>query len=268
MSAATGVAARRAAGAPFMRVFEHNWLNFRRTWRGYTFTSIVSPILFLTAMGLGLGPLVDRASGGVNGVPYLDFLAPGLLVTTAMQAGAGEMTYPILGKIMWNRIYEAMLSTRLRVADVLVGELAWTTFRLSSVSLLFFVVMTFFGIPRASYSFLCVFAGILTGLAFATPVMAFTATRRRDSGFAALNRFVINPLFLFGGAFFPITKLPFFLQVVAWLTPLYHGVDLSRGLTRGTITPAAAAVDVAVLLAYVVGGVLLAVRNLQARLVE
>ena len=217
-------------------------------------------------MGLGLGTLVNRGSGGIGGIPYRDFLAPGLLVTTAMQAASGEMTYPILGKIMWDHIYDAMLSTRLRVVDLLFGELAWTTFRLTTVSVLFYVVMLVFGIPRSPLAVLSIFAGILTGLAFAAPILAYTATRRGDNGFAALQRFIITPLFLFAGAFFPVTKLPLFLQVVAWATPMFHGVELSRGLSLGTLSVGPAAVHIAVLFAYIAVGTAIAHRNLTRRL--
>jgi lipooligosaccharide transport system permease protein len=123
-----------------------------------------------------------------------------------------------------------------------------------------------FGMINSPLALVAIGAGTLTGLAFAAPIFAFTATRGNDSGFAALTRFIITPLFLFGGAFFPVTRLPLPLQVVAELTPLYHGVELSRGATLGTLSAGPAALHLAVLLAYIGVGTLLAGRNLRRRL--
>jgi lipooligosaccharide transport system permease protein len=105
-------------------------------------------------------------------------------------------------------------------------------------------------------------------LAFATPIMAFTATRRDDSGFASIFRFVITPLFLLGGAFFPLSKLPLFLQAVAWVTPLAHGVALCRGLVLGHLVIGEAALHVAVMAVYVVAGLIVARILFQRRLAK
>ena len=91
-------------------------------------------------MGLGLGGLVNRGSGGVGGVPYIDFLTPGLLAAVTMQTAAFECTYPLLGKIQWDHIYDAMLATPLAVRDLLIGEIAWVTVRLLLVSSIFWIV--------------------------------------------------------------------------------------------------------------------------------
>ncbi len=104
--------------APVLRVLEHNALVYRRTYRGTLFTTFLSPVLFLTAMGLGLGALVDRQAGAaLGGVPYLAFLAPGLLAASAMQTGAFENTFPVMAKTTWWKTYDAMLATPLAVRD-------------------------------------------------------------------------------------------------------------------------------------------------------
>jgi len=237
------------------RVFEHNALAYRRVWRGSVLVSFISPIFFLTAMGVGLGGLVNHNRGGVGGVPYRDFLAPGLLVATAMQTAAVEMTYPILAKIVWWKTYDAILATPLAVRDLVLGELAWITARTALVAVIFFAVMQFVGATRSPLAPLAIGAGILTGVAFAAPIMAFSASQRGvGNGFAALTRFVITPLFLFAGTFFPLDRLPAVLQLVAWLTPLAHGVALSRGLSLGRISAGEAVIHVAVPLAYVAAG--------------
>ncbi len=241
-----------------LHVVEYNALVFRRIWRGSIAVSFFTPVFFMAAMGLGLGTLVNRSNGGVDGVPYLEWLAPALVAAATMQTAAVEAMYPILAKIMWDKTYEAALATRLTIPDILRGEIVWLVLRMSIVSLMFYVVMLAFGVIHSLESLLTIPAAILTGLAFATPIMSFTATRRNDSGFAAINRFVIIPLYLLAGTFFPITKLPLALQFVAWATPLAHGVALCRGVVLGNISGFDALLHIAVLLAYFVGGLLIA----------
>jgi lipooligosaccharide transport system permease protein len=254
------------AGA--LHVVEYDALVFRRVWRGTIMTTFLNPLFFLAAMGLGLGAFVNRGAGGIGGVPYLDFLAPGLLATSTMQTAAGECMYPLLGKLMWDRTYEAILATPIRVGDVILGEVAWVTLRVLMVSTIFFVVMIFFGVVHSPLTLLVIPAAVLTGLAFATPIMAFTATRHDDSGFANIFRFVIMPLFLLGGAFFPLTKLPLVLQGIAWLTPLAHGVALCRSLVLGNTAAGDAVLHVLVMVAYVIGGFFLARMLLIRRLAK
>ena len=239
-------------------VVEHNAMVFRRVWRGSIMVSFFTPLFFLGAMGLGLGSFVNRGAGGVGGVPYIDFLAPGLIAAATMQTAAFECMYPILGKIMWDRIYDAMLATPLRVGEVLAGEVSWVLLRTLMVSTLFWVVMVLFGVARTPESLLVIPAAVLNGLAFATPILAFTARQRNDGGFATIGRFVVTPLFLLGGAFFPLSKLPLFLQAVAWVTPLAHGVALCRGLVLGNIGTGDALGHTAVMAGYLVVGFILA----------
>jgi lipooligosaccharide transport system permease protein len=222
----------------------------------------------LAAMGLGLGGLVNRGSGGVGGVPYIDFLAPGLLAATTMQTAAGECTWPILGKIMWDRIYDAMLTTPLAVRDLLIGEVAWVAVRLLMVASIFWVVMAVFGVAHTPESLLAIPAATLSGLAFATPLIAFTATQKSDAVMGTLFRLIITPLFIFGGAFFPISSLPLVLQAVAWATPLAHGVALSRGLVLGSLGFPEAGLHIGVLLVYTIAGFVVAEPLLVRRLVK
>jgi lipooligosaccharide transport system permease protein len=251
-----------------LHVVEYNAVVFRRLWRGNIMVSFFTPLFFLTAMGVGLGTLVNRGSGGVNGVPYVDYLAPGLIACAAMQTAAVEAMYPILARIMWDRMYEAMLATPLAVRDLVVGEISWFALRLLMVSAIFWFVMTIFGVGHFPQSTLVIPLAALTGLAFAAPVMAFTATRRNDNGFAAIQRFVIMPLYLFGGAFFPISHLPLPLQWVAWATPLAHGVALCRGVVLGNLGVREALVHLLVLLAFIAGGTVLSYVLLRRRILK
>ncbi len=212
------------------RVLQRNLLVYRRTWRGSLFGSFLTPLLYLTAMGIGLGQLVGKGGTALpGGVDYLHFLGPGILASTCMQTASFESTYPIMGKISWRRNYEAILATPMEVHHLLIGELGWIGFRLMTMSTVFLIVLTLFGIPRSPLALLAIPFAMLTGLAFAAPIIAFAATRHNDSGFAALFRFVINPLFLFSGTFFPVSSLPDAIEGIAAATPLYHGVALVRG---------------------------------------
>lgn len=251
------------------RVIEHRALQYRRTFRASIFGSFGIPALFLAAMGFGLGGYVDRSADAVlGGVSYLQFLAPGLLASSLMQTGSFEATFPILGGLQWNRIFHAMVATPLRARDVAIGNLIWIALRLTLVGTIFGIVIVAFGASRTAMIVLAVPVAVLTGIAFAAPIMAFTATQRTPDRFATIFRFGITPLFLFSGTFFPIESLPREIQPVAWLSPLWHGVAVCRGLMLGTIgdEPLLAIVHVAILLLIATVGALLAVRAVNARL--
>ena len=276
MTASTGTPTRNATGvAGIGHVFEHRLLTYRRTFRASLFSSFLTPALFLAAMGVGIGGYVDR--GGVNqalgGVPYIAFLAPGLLVSSAMQAASFEATFPIIAGLVWSRIYHAMYATPITPRDVALGNILWFGARLLLITTIFTAIIVAFG---AAVSPMIVFAipvAILTGLAFATPIAAFSATQRTPDRFAAIFRFGITPLFLFSGTFYPVESLPAFVQPLAWITPLYHGVVLARGFALGTfgtaaLPPAQALLHVAVLLAFIVVGTLATIRTVRAKLVR
>jgi lipooligosaccharide transport system permease protein len=232
-------------------------------------TSFLNPVLFLTAMGLGLGSFVDRnGSEPLGDVRYVVFLAPGLLAATCMQTAATEATYPVMAAIKWIRTYHGMLATPLRVVDVLRGHLAYMAARLAQTAALFFVVMLAFGAVRTPAAVLAIPAAALTGLAFATPLTAFAATIERDSGFPAVFRFVIMPMYLFSGTFFPVAQLPDLLEVVAFVTPLWHGVELCRDLALGDLHLLGGVGHVVYLCAWATGGYLLAARQFTKRLVD
>lgn len=250
-----------------LRVLEHNLIVYRRTWKGSIFQSFLGPVLFLTAMGFGLGSLISRGpSRTVEGLSYVAFLAPALLAATAMQTAFVETTFPIMARIQWERTYEGMLATPLRIFDVLAGEFGWLALRLGLGSVAFFLVMVLFGTVHSALGLVAVLVAVLTGLAFAAPILAWTATRRTTESFALIGRFLITPLFLLGGVFFPIHQLPQVVQGIAWLTPLAHGVALARSLSAGVLAPSAA-IHLAVLLIYAAVGIGAARITLQRRLV-
>ena len=158
-----------------------------------------------------------------------------------MQAGSFEAAFPILGGLQWNKIFHAMFATPIRPRDIALGNIAWIAIRLTMVATIFAIVIVAFGASRSPLIVLAIPAAVLTGLAFATPIMAFTATQRTPDRFAAMFRFGITPLFLFSGTFYPIESLPAFLQPIAWISPLWHGVDACRDPDAGHARPRSAA---------------------------
>lgn len=259
--------------AHMARVVELRALEYRRTFRASIFSSFLNPVLFLLAMGVGLGTYVDRSGTAVQslaGLSYLQFLAPGLLAATTMQAAAFESTFPIIGGLTWQKTFHAMYATPLSPRDIVLGNLAWIAIRLASIAAIFTIVMALFGAAASPLILLAIPAGVLTGMAFAAPIAAFAATQRTPEKFNAVFRFGITPLFLFSGTFFPISNLPAAIQPIAWLSPLWHGVELSRRLALGTIgeAPALAVAHVAVLVAVFAIGSVWAFRTVEARLVR
>jgi lipooligosaccharide transport system permease protein len=249
------------------RVWHRNWLVYRRLWHRSLAFGFLQPVLFLTAMGLGLGTLMTSDDlSAFGGFTYVVWLGPGLLAAMAMQTATFESTYPIMNKIMWGRNYEAMLSTPLQIRNIVWGELGWSAFRIGSLAVVFLVVLFLFGVPRSPMAILAIPFSILIGVAFAACLIAFTATQKNDVGFSAVFRFVINPLFLFSGTFFPLTQLPEGLQLVAWATPLFHGVELVRGSILGTLEPGPAVLHLAYLLTMFAIGAWLAERTLTRRM--
>jgi lipooligosaccharide transport system permease protein len=253
------------------RVFEYRLLSYRRTFRSSIFNSFVGPALFLAAMGVGLGTYVDASdTAALSGVSYLAFLAPGLLAATAMQTASFEATFPIMGGLVWNRVYHAMYATPIRPSDIALGNLAWIGFRVLLVSSVFVLVTALFGAAESPLIVLAIPVAVLTGLAFAGPIAAFSATQRTVEKFNAVFRFGITPLFLFSGTFFPIDSLPAFLQPIAWLTPLYHGVALSRALSLGYAAdePLVMLAHALILCAFAALGAYAAVRTFERKLVR
>jgi lipooligosaccharide transport system permease protein len=248
-----------------LRSFEYWMYSYRRVWRGSVVTSIVGPVLYLTALGVGLGKLVNRGAG--VGVPYLDYVAPGILAATAMQLATFESAYPVMAAIRWTRQYFAMLATPLRTRDVLFGHQLYVAARLGVVAAIYLVILAGFGALESPYAILAWPAAILVGLAHSAPVSAFSAWLERDEGMNALFRFVIMPLFLFSGTFFPVTRLPHGAREIAYATPLWNGVDLIRHLTLGTASLWPSLAHVAYLALWIAGGLVIAARSYARKLV-
>ncbi|MCA1781978.1 MAG: ABC transporter permease [Intrasporangiaceae bacterium] len=245
----------------------YHWLLFRRTLRGVLISRFLLPVLFLASMGLGVGSLVDSASGGVDGIPYLLYVVPGLVMVTAMQTAVNESTWPVMGFVKWNQFYRAMLNAPHSVGDTLRAHWLMIAFNVATSALAFTIIAALFGGVRSWWSLLGVPIAVLTGMAFSTPLFIIAAKADNDSIYSAVFRLVVTPLMLFSGAFFPIEQLPVWMQPVAWATPLWHGIELGRAAFLGGPVPGLWWVHMGVLGAYIIVGAVIARRAMQQRMV-
>ncbi|MCP4303915.1 MAG: ABC transporter permease [bacterium] len=251
-----------------MLVVERHARVYRRTWRGSVISTFANPILYLLAMGLGLGSLVDQGGGSVQlDHDYLTWLAPGLLAAATMMTATGESLYPVMAGMKWNKYYSDALSTPVSTHDLVVGHFGWLTLRVLFTAVVFSGVMVTFGSIGFSRVLLVIPPSVLAGLAFAGPVTAYAARLEKETGLSAVFRFVITPLFLFSGIFFPIEQLPDWMEPIAYATPLWHGVELTRASALGIETALHPAVHIAVMVAFLAVGAAIANRLFHKRLV-
>jgi len=240
-----------------IRVWESHFTLYRTIWKSNVMGAFLQPLMYLVGMGIGVGALVDRGDGSdslLDGLTYFEFLAPALLATTAMMISAGEALWPVMGGFRWQRTFHAQAASPLSPAEITGGLALWQMTRsLIAVSGVAAVLAAFEG-TRSWGLLLAIPFGGLTGVAFAAPITAWSATRERENSFPMVMRFVIMPLFLFGGAFYPIDQLPEAVQPFAKLTPLWHGVELCRGAVHGRLGVAEAFVHVVVLAAFALTG--------------
>jgi lipooligosaccharide transport system permease protein len=244
---------------------------FKRTWRGSVISYFLLPFLYLAAMGVGLGGFVDKHAGpaALGGSTYLAFIAPGLLATTAMQTGVFESTYPVMSGFKWHKFYFSMAATPLTAADILLAQLGFVAFRIVLSCGVFLGVMAGFGALHSWWGGLVAVAvSVLLGLAFAAPITGLAARLKNENGFSLIFRLGLLPMFLFSGAFFPISRLPTAVAWLAYVTPVWHGVDLSRMLTLGHVEWWPAVGHVAYILVWVLAGWFYAVRGFHFRLIK
>ena len=251
------------------------WLmRYRRIWPSTVVSSFLAPLLYLAGLGYGLGSLVDGPGGGaINGVAYVAFVATGLVAAQTMMTGSWEATYNVLAPIKWTYNYYAMLATPIRVVDLVRGQLVYILIRMTMVAGVFTAVATALGAMNGVWVPAVVVVAVLTGMGFAACTFAYSAgITDSGQGFNILQRFVIMPMFLFSGTFFPLEQLPTGLQAVAWVSPLTHAVALTRAFGLGPdsplwLEPWRFAVHLAVLVAMIAVGYALAVRRLTKRMV-
>jgi lipooligosaccharide transport system permease protein len=215
---------------------ERNAILQRRGWP-VILSGFVEPLLYLLAIGFGVGSLVG-ATIVVSGHPvrYAVFVAPAMMASSAMNGAIYETSFNFFYKLKYIKLYDAVLATPLGVADIALGEIAWALLRGTLYALGFIVVMAALGLAISPWALLALPAATLIGFSFAA-VGTATSTFVRTWQDFDLVLTVLIPMFLFSATFYPITAYPGPLQVMVQLSPLYHGVDLLRSLTTGSIGP-------------------------------
>ncbi|GAA1449475.1 ABC transporter permease [Leifsonia poae] len=221
-------------------VAEHRFRVMRSYLQTVLMTAFGYPLLYLFAMGIGLGSLVSHNLGdeGVDGVSYLAFVAPALLCTAAVTIASEEFTYPVMLGFKWNPTFYGMNAAPIAPGQIIDGIVISVVARLLAASIIYYAVMLLFGAVPLPTGFLAIPVAVLGGLAFGVPVMAYVATLEQDTGqLAMLMRFVLLPMTLFSGTFFPLSSMPPFLQWIGWISPLWHSTELARVFTYGSPEP-------------------------------
>ncbi|MFT2752141.1 ABC transporter permease [Clavibacter sp. Sh2088] len=219
---------------------EHRLLGIRAYLGTALATGIASPYVYLYALGVGLATVVDQGTGANQalGVSFLVFVAPALLATSAMTVASEEFSYPIFGGFKWNPVFQAMNASPLTPAQIVDGQVIGVAIRMAPTCIAYFGFMLLFGAVPLGTGFLAIGAAVLTGMAIGVMLMAYVATLTQDTGqIAMVMRFVITPLSLFSGTFFPLTQFPVWLQWIGWISPLWHGTELGRVATYGMQEP-------------------------------
>jgi lipooligosaccharide transport system permease protein len=211
------------------RVWRRDARNFSKLWRGALLPTFLDPLFYLFAMGFGLGTYLAT----IQGIPYKNFIAPGLIASAAMWSAVFETTYNVYIKMNENRLYDALVATPVEVPDLVTGELAWSATRSLVYGSSFLVVITAFGLIDSWWALAIPPFLLLGGACFAVIGMWFTALVPKIDLYSYFFTLFVTPMFLFAGIFFPLDKLPGGLEIVAWFTPLYHLVNLMRELATG-----------------------------------
>jgi lipooligosaccharide transport system permease protein len=198
--------------------------------------AIANPVLYLISIGLGVGTYIDKNTGGmgVDGVSYITFLAPALLATAAIQGAIDESVFPTLEGFKWNKTFFSMNSTPLSGNHIAMGVFYNSVIRVIFTAVVYWFVMLAFGVLEAPRAWLAIFTAVMAGAAFGAMMQALAGLLENENiFFTVLNRFVIMPLFLFSGTFYPLTNMPIYLQWIGWISPLWHATELGRWLTYG-----------------------------------
>lgn len=252
-----------------LRVTSWHLATYRRLWKVNVLSSLVQPTLYLLGLGVGVGSLVDRNAGSsavLGTSSYVAFVAPGLLVTTAMALAAGESMWPVMAGLKWQRGYHGIAATPLGAGDIVLGHATWIAIRCGIAAGSVACVLALFPDTRAWGLIPSVPVAMLVGIGFAMPIMALSVGAEVDGMFPAIQRFVIIPLFLFGGAFYPLSQLPTVVQWIAKFFPLWHGVVVARGFTTGAVDWPGVGGHLAYVAAWALAGIAITTHRLRGKL--
>lgn len=234
--------------------------------------SFGNPIIYLLAIGIGVGSLVDSNTGGngIYGVSYITFLAPALLATAAIQAAMDETSFPTLEGFLWNKSFYGMNSTQLTAGQIVDGIMIAAFVRAFLTSAAYLVVLWVFGAVTLAAMPLLFLVASFAGMSFGALMLAATSFVKEDEGFFAIvARFIVAPMFLFSGTFYPLEQMPVFLQWIGWISPLWHSTNFARSISFGLEVPGwLMIVHAAFLVISLVLGMIIARRQFASRLLK
>jgi lipooligosaccharide transport system permease protein len=214
------------------KVWRRNRDVFMKTYKTNFLPSLFEPVLYLLALGLGLGGFVQL----INGEPYIQFIAPALVAVSMMFSSFYECTYASFVRMYFQKTFDAIIATPINIEEVIAGEILWGATKSLINSSIVLVVIFAAGLTPSPFLLLIPPLSFLVGLLFSSIAMCFTAIVPNIDSFSYPNFLFITPMFLLSGTFFPITALPSILQVIAQLfLPLTNAVALTRALTLGKI---------------------------------
>lgn len=217
----------------FVRILIRHLTVFRRTWRSNVMFSFVEPLLYLSALGYGLGSFVSS----IDGLSYAEFFAPGIVVSASIFAGSFECTYGSFIRLHYHKTYHAMLAAPILVRDVVLADILFGALKGVLFGSVILFVITLTGQNQSLYSLLIPLFLVLPGLLFSAVAMCYTAITPNIDNFNYYITLFITPLYLFSGIFFPANSLPAWAQAVVWLNPVFHSAEVCRALALGFLSP-------------------------------
>jgi len=213
------------------RVWQRNLTVYTKLYRSSIVFNFVEPMLYLVALGFGLGAFVKE----INGIPYMNFIAPGIIASSSMFATVSECTYGTYVRMTYQKTFDAILATPVNVNDLIAGELLWGATKSMLYGTVVTIVISAFGLVDSFLIINVIPILFLSGLIFAETALIAVAVVPGIDSFSYFFTLLVTPSFLFSGIFFPLDTLPPLVANIAFFTPLYHLVNICRSFASGSI---------------------------------
>jgi len=214
------------------RVWQRHFDVYKKLYKSSIALNFLEPVLYLVALGIGLGAFVKD----INGVPYINFIAPGIIASSSMFAATYECTYGTYVRMFYQKTFDAILATPVNINDLIAGELMWGATKSILYGTIIIIVISLFGLVGSPMIVLAIPVLFVTGIIFAEISVIFAAIVPGIDSFNYFYTILMTPMFLFSGIFFPLEGLPSIISKVAFFTPLYHLVNICRAFSNGELT--------------------------------
>lgn len=216
------------------RVWQRNLTVYTKLYKSSIALNFFEPLIYLAAMGIGLGGFIKE----INGMPYINFIAPGMIASSAMFAASYECTYSVYVKMTFQKTYDAILSTPVNADDLIAGELMWGATKSLLYGTIIIIVISLCGLVDSPVIILIIPLLFISGLLFSEIAVIAAALVPGIETFNYFYTLLMTPMFLFSGIFFPLNSLPPMALKIAFFTPLYHLVNICRAFSTGHVSAA------------------------------